>query len=541
MIKKITISAIVSILFNLNLFASNNDCKNIDLKLAPNSMTYIQLIEEISSSCEYSVSIKDDFTFKQLDKKIGYMNFDKVSLEDAMKILVANNDLFYKIDKDLKFINVFKYDMKTFSIDYVSFDSRVSNSSLSINNDSGSGSGGGGGSSSSSSSSDGVAITNQDNRNISYSSSFDLWKNLNNELLFVLKSTEDYNEAVNLININKDAGLVSIKGTQKQLSKIENYINKLTDRLHKQILLETKIIQVNLTDNQKTGVDWTKFQLSLSGGMGSNNSGTYSGTTFNRDSVNDSVLTGLTPGNNFYLNYNFSIDGLVSFLKTQGDVSFVSSPSVLTLSNQPAIINIGSTINYRFDNGSTTNSNSSTIIQSNSFTQDSRFVGVTLDITPQISNDNEVILKINPVISSIEKEHYDASGERILAPDMAVKQLSTIIKATNNEKILIGGLITNNLTNTNTSVPGLSAIPLLGEAFKSTAMTNQQTEIIILIIPHIIDEKDKNKNNINGFSNEQIKNEFKPNSKDVKPIKTKEEVKKENKSHEQVVSELLGQ
>jgi len=194
--------------------------------------------------------------------------------------------------------------------------------------------------------------------------------------------------------------------------------------------------------------------------------------------------------------------GLLDFLKTQGDVRIVSNPKIMTLNNQPAVINVGTEVNYRYDSGSTTTTSSGGTTTTPNYQTDSTFVGVTLDITPQVTKDNNIILKINPVVSEIADKHIDANGVPFLAPDIKIKQLSSLVMVKDNSKILIGGLISKNNKITNTSVPILSSIPIIGKAFKSTTKDITRSELIVVIIPHIINannppsiekyEKDKN-------------------------------------------------
>ncbi|MDD3463341.1 MAG: hypothetical protein PHW07_06840, partial [Sulfurospirillaceae bacterium] len=99
------------------------------------------------------------------------------------------------------------------------------------------------------------------------------------------------------------------------------------------------------------------------------------------------------------------------------------------------------------------------------------------------------MLKINPVVSekAIGGEHIDANGIPFLAPDIKIKQLSSMVKVKDGNKVLVGGLISRTDTVRDTSVPGLSSIPFLGEAFKSSSKVAASSELIIVIIPHVVE------------------------------------------------------
>ncbi|HIP30358.1 MAG TPA: pilus (MSHA type) biogenesis protein MshL, partial [Sulfurospirillum arcachonense] len=208
-----------------------------------------------------------------------------------------------------------------------------------------------------------------------------------------------------------------------------------------------------------------------------------------RSRITDGTVVNTLRKPNYLVGYDFSMDGLIKFLKTQGDVNIVSNPKVMTLNNQPAIINVGTEVNYRYQTESTTDLSSDSGNTAISYENDSTFVGVTLDITPQVTKNDYIILKINPVISELvtESQHTDENGIPILAPDIKIKQLSSIVKVKNNHKVVIGGLIGTHETYEDTSVPGLSSIPILGKAFQSNSKIIKKGELIIIITPRIVD------------------------------------------------------
>jgi len=243
-------------------------------------------------------------------------------------------------------------------------------------------------------------------------------------------------------------------------------------------LVEAQIFEVTYSYNKTEGVDWSKFELGISG--------TSDGTRSRVAGVMDSTTL---KNPNYLIGYDFSMEGLVKFLKTQGDVRVVSSPKVMTLNNQSAVINVGKELNYRYDTGSTTTTTTTTPVTTYNYQVGSTFVGITLDITPQVTDDEYIMLKINPIISEVDPEgkHVDATtGVPYLAPDIKIKQLSSVVKVKDGNKVLVGGLIGKNEAISDTSVPGLSSIPLLGEAFKSESKVITNSELIIVLIPHIV-------------------------------------------------------
>ncbi len=363
--------------------------------------------------------------------------------------MLGENNLFYTLnDKNTLKISYLK--TKTFKIDYVSFTDRSSTSSKTLQT--GSDSGG------------------SDTASINSSTKFMLWEDINNEIQTILNRDGD-SYSSDKTYINQDAGLITVTGTKKQIDRVQNYINTLMDRLHKQILIDAKIIEVTYSSDQTTGIDWSKFEATLNGTAdGSKTTG---------------LLNTLTDPT-YFSKYNFSVEALVKFLKTQGDVSIVSNPKILTLNNQPAVINVGEEKNYRFSTGSTVTSTAGGSVETPQYEVGSTFVGVTLSILPEVTKNDYIMLKINPTISEISKQHTDARGNPNLAPDIKIKQMASVVKVKNENKILLGGLIQSRSEDKFTEVPVLSSIPILGHAFKSKKKVNTKSELIIVITPKLI-------------------------------------------------------
>jgi general secretion pathway protein D len=242
------------------------------------------------------------------------------------------------------------------------------------------------------------------------------------------------------------------------------------DRLHKQILIDAKIIEVTYSSDQTLGINWGKFEATLNGTADGNKGG----------------LLNTLKDPTYLAKYNFTIAGLVRFLQTQGDVNIISNPKILTLNNQPAVINVGEQKNYKYTMGSSTTTTNGVVQSEPQFQVGSTFVGVTLSVVPEITKDNFIILKINPTISEISKQNTDEYGNANMAPDIKIKQLSSVVKVKNEKKILLGGLIQTRSEDKITKIPGLSAIPILGNAFKSKKKVNTKSELIIVITPKLI-------------------------------------------------------
>jgi len=410
--------------------------------------TIMNVLENLSQTCKFNLVLADDKTKEMVQEKITYMNVHDVTIDELLDLLLGEHNLNYDFINDTT-LKVSYLKTKSFYIDYVNFAKRSSQTSKTIstgNGENGNGS---------------LTLNSQ--------SDFKFWDNLKKEIENILhRDGDQYTPAET--TINREAGLLTVTGTKKQLDRISKYIATMMKRLHKQILIDAKVIEVTYNNDQTTGIDWSKFQADLRGN--SQGQKTNLVNTLNHPT--------------YMIGYNFTMDGLLNFLKTQGKVNVVSNPKILTLNNQPAIINVGEEKNYKFTTGTQTTTTNGTVLQEPQFEVGSTFVGVTLSILPEVTQDNFIILKINPTISEITERHLDENGVPSLAPDIKVKQLSSIVKVKNNKKVLLGGLIQSKTENRVNKVPILGDIPILGHAFRSKKKVKSKSELIIVMTPKLV-------------------------------------------------------
>jgi general secretion pathway protein D len=193
-----------------------------------------------------------------------------------------------------------------------------------------------------------------------------------------------------------------------------------------------------------------------------------------------------------------SLTNVIKFLDTQGDVSSISNPKVLTLNNQPALITAGTEYFYKITNSTQQQVVGGNIVStSNNEIIQSVFAGVLLTITPEISDDKTITLKINPSLSEIldSSGAYDQGnndGGRTFPPDLLRRQLSSVVTVKDGNRIILGGLINSRNDIIIKKIPILGDIPILSYLFKYESRTKIVQELVIIIEPHIIlkDEKE---------------------------------------------------
>ena len=302
--------------------------------------------------------------------------------------------------------------------------------------------------------------------------------------------------------VNSNAGLVSVTGTKAQLERVDEYISKLNKSLKKQVMIDVRIVSVELNNEYQRGVDWSKFDLSFNsylGGKPSNlasqggQQATPSQFTFGRWNEAHTDWDIITPSMNpirggFILEgaVNINLDGVINFLDTTGTTRVVSSPKIMTMNNQQALISVGDNINYQILNSV---SGLETGIVTLDVEQYSTFIGILLNLLPEISDDGKIMLRINPSLNSFkyQEDNRRQTSPRTIAPDTMQKKLSSVVHINSGDTVVLGGLISQESGNGTTKVLGLSSIPVLGYLFKSEKKLLVNTELVFIITPRIVD------------------------------------------------------
>jgi general secretion pathway protein D len=461
--------------------AKSCDMRTFNIKIAEKVSTN-EILNQLSSECGFSVITKDSFAKEKMDEKLYGINIKNMALNEIFDVLVASKGLDFDYNKNV--LKISGLLTKTFKIDYVTT-SRVSksNTDISLTGDSGGGSAG-------TQSDDGSSLST--GATITSSDKFSFWEVMGKELNSILNASTDTFKTQAPI-INKEAGLVTVSGTTEQLQRVQAYIDTLMNRLHKQVMIDVKILSVNLDNSKQTGINWGELYKLQNVKVGYESVNTQNVGTYSENSISDVIKNGVFHANLLRLTGSTSVTDLVKFLKTQGDVTSISNPKVVTLSNQPAVFSSGDQLYYKLSASSRQTGGAAATETYNNEVVKSVFAGILLDITPQITDDGEVILKINPSISSVKSEVAGSDGVRRLPPDLQKKQISSVVKLRDGEKIVLGGLISSRQGKGSYKVPILGNIPVLGYAFKQDTITEIREELVVIITPHIINPSNKTK------------------------------------------------
>jgi len=470
-------------------------------------LTIGDVIENLADTCELTVIVTDDAAKKRMNKKLYYVKLKNSTLKGFLNTILKDHDLHYTLSGNK--LKISYLITRTFRIHYIS-GQRVgkSNANVTIANSSsshgGGGSDGANGSDMQGGSKTGISIESNDE--------FKFWKTVETEIQRILIGAGDgsthyartgggwtgpdgrvweYNPLAPIVN--PEAGMVTVTGTSKQINRVARYIHTMAKQIKQQVLIDVRILTVTFDDSSTTGVDWSQLYALQNFTINSLaiSQRNISGFTFDdATGIAGSVLGGGVPGSHagkaISLTGSAQVSEVVKFLNTQGDVKAISSPRVMTLNNQPALISVGKELFYKIKSTSALGSGQG-VNTAEGETVDSVFAGILLDITPEIDGHGMITLKINPSISDTVNEVDSSSGiTRDIPPDLVRRQIASVIKVRDGEHAILGGLIFSRTGTKINKVPLLGDLPLLEYAFKHEEKIKKVEELVMIVTPHII-------------------------------------------------------
>ncbi|MBW8189437.1 pilus (MSHA type) biogenesis protein MshL [Neiella marina] len=411
------------------------------------------------------------------------LNLNQVTLQEALQVVQSMYG--YDIQRTGNVLQVFPAELRTetFNVNYLMLTrfgrsrTTINSSSLvdadedsdSDSSDSGSSSGS---SSSGSSSSDSTAAAGTVIQTYSES---DFWSELEESVRLMLGSAGEGRAVIS----TPQSGLLTVRAMPSELSQISRFINRLQNRVQRQVLLEAKILEVKLSDGYQQGINWSALASGSAGFSGG--------------------FTGTTPGNEisqaiggvFSLGYQSSnFTAVIDMLSTQGNVNVLSSPRISAANNQKAVIKVG-TDEYFVTEVSTTTTTGNSTTTTPEVELTPFFEGIALDVTPQIDDLGAVLLHVHPSVTDISEQTKVISifGEDLELPLAVsdIRETDTIVRANSGDVVVIGGLMSTLRTQADSKIPLLGDIPLMGGLFTNQSEVEEKHELVILIRPTIVE------------------------------------------------------
>ncbi len=431
----------------------------------------------------------------------GYITLDlkNVSVPEVLKVVRSVNGFDYKISGHNVQVYPNTIHTRIFMVDYLAMKragkSLITSKTGQISTSGGSSSGGDGGSSGSSG--------GENSSVINTTTDADFWAELKSSLETIVGTEKGHKVA-----INPQTGMVMVRAMPDEMRVVEEFLQSTQSVATRQVILEARILEVVLSDGFQSGINWAGLATS---GTDTLLAGQTGGGTIFRGSGVSSIYgnTGdLNPSDYGAVNGTstsafggvFSLalsttdfNAFIELLKTQGDVQVLSSPRVSTVNNQKAVIKVGSDEFYVTNIESNTNTTTTTSGPTVSVELEPFFSGVALDVTPQISGQGDIVLHVHPSVSEVSEQTKTViTSDATLTMPLAasnIRESDTVIRASNGQVVVIGGLMQNTTKDSVASVPILGDIPLLGALFRHTKKVTQKSELVILLKPTVIDAK----------------------------------------------------
>lgn len=333
----------------------------------------------------------------------------------------------------------------------------------------------------------------------------DFWRELNVTLSALVGVTDG-----RAVIVNAHSGVVLVRAMPAELRAVENYLKATQLIVERQVMLEAKIVEVQLSEGAQSGVNWAGFGNSNKnwprGGKwaaGSVLPGNTIGATGSLISDAATVTPGMNVGSIAAASVGKGFFGLafqakdfaalLNFLETQGDVQVLSSPRVATINNQKAVLKVG-TDDFFVTNVSTTSTSNSTgpATVSPTITLQPFFSGVALDVMPQIDEDNNIILHIHPSVSQVQEKTktIDLGSAGVFTLPLAsssVSETDSIVRVQDGNIVAIGGLMSQEQSHDRSGLPVLSRPSgFFGSLFGQKSASFKKRELVILIKPTVI-------------------------------------------------------
>jgi MSHA biogenesis protein MshL len=284
--------------------------------------------------------------------------------------------------------------------------------------------------------------------------------------------------------VNRFAGLVQLRGSLRTHAVVGAYLRRVLQRVGRQARISVKVVEVELNDQSKAGIDWTVAGASLGRLAGTAiqvpGASTATGTVAQLGSItlNPATFTGTIAAG--------GVDAALSALAEQGTVRVESKPEVAALNNQTAFVQVSEdqpffsrTSTTTINAGGATLAGTQPIVNTN-YSESTVSFGNVLEITVQIADDLTTKLSLSPAMTELKGTVTSPDGQET-APITDTKRARTTVTLRNHETAVIGGFITETTARDRRGIPGLSAIPVLGNAFSTRASARARTELVFLV------------------------------------------------------------
>ena len=304
-----------------------------------------------------------------------------------------------------------------------------------------------------------------------------------------------------------ETGIVSVRATHRQHEKVQEFLDKVMSSAKRQVLIEASIVEVTLNDTYQAGIDWTKVgnglrmtnQLGLSTVLAPAGIAGTAGTTI--------------PFSIGYASDNSNVAFNLRLLQRFGDTKVLSSPKLMVLNNQTAVMKVVDNLVYFTIQSQVSQGvgQGSTNLQSVTTTPNTVPVGMVMSVTPQINDVGQVNINVRPTISRVLSYVDDPNPQLTLTsggnttriesriPQIQVREFESVLRVNSGDTAVLGGLMQDNIQQATDKVPGIAKVPLVGKLFTARSNFNVKTELVIFLRPVVIQNASLESEELNAY------------------------------------------
>ncbi len=310
---------------------------------------------------------------------------------------------------------------------------------------------------------------------------YQFWNSIEQSMKTLLAS-EDEKQTKSSFAVNRMAGTIMVTAAKTELEKVDGYIRNLKNVFSRQVLIEARIIEIQLAESQQYGIDWTNVVSGLD--IGDITHGTSAFTN---------VIDNTGPNYSINITGNDNFDFLLQALQAQGDVKTLSNPRINIMNGQTSMLSVGRNTSFISKVETTTTSEGDSLLRTFTVETSSILSGIMFGLVPYINKEGEITLTITPIVTNLVEletkiigSTEDSSGVEIQLPTVDLREMTTTVRVMDGQMIIIGGLIDKKEIVREKKVPLLGDIPFLGHAFRSVSTSEEKTELVIILMPKII-------------------------------------------------------
>ncbi len=442
------------------------------------------LLFSMARDAQINLDIHDD-----IEGRVTLNAIDQ-TLEQILERISEQADIRYSIEPTSLRIRADKPYLQTYKVDYVNI-SRTSRGVVRVSTNIGStGQGNIGNDTGGSSSSDSENNSSLTEVNLKSDNMF--WETLSHNLIEIitgdLEDTEQTQTSADSgkennddVIVNREAGMIMVRATYKQHRQVQGFIDQVLNNSKRQVMIEATIAEIKLSDRYQAGVDWSLIAEDSTSGV--NLLTDLRGSNLGTSPFSSLTLYDTLSGDQVSL----TLRALEQF----GDVQVLSSPKVMAINNQPAILKVVDNIVYFEMDVDTSISDTQSLT---TFETEIKTVpvGFVMSVTPYINEYDSVTLNIRPTISrvidSVEDPNPAFKNADVISqvPVIQVREIESILTINSGDTAVIGGLMQDTVNDNDKGVPFLSDIPFIGSLFRYQDDLREKSELVIFIRPRVI-------------------------------------------------------